>query len=224
MVVAVLVSSPEQGCRMFQMVRCLCERTDVMARRSADGWRHRGHAVSKILLARTMPGARHDRRSLRLAFAPMDTPVASESADGRSRARTGYRKLFGSGVRSGLLVAITIGVFYGAMACATSMAAGDGHGAHAAVGEPRTGHPDAGQHGHASGAAADDADPSRSSDGAPESSSTEHGHPGMACVTSVQLRVPALVVPADVSQTSSRSTMTPPDCVTEPEPPVPRFS
>jgi hypothetical protein len=115
-------------------------------------------------------------------------------------------------------------VFFGAMACATSMAAGDGHGAHAAVGEPRTGHPDAGQHGHASGAAANDADPSRSSDGAPESSSTEHGHPGMACVTSVQLRVPALVVPADVSQTSCRSTMTPPDCLTEPAPPVPRIS
>lgn len=181
-------------------------------------------AVSKILVARTMSGVRHDRRSLRLAFAPMDTPVASESADGRGRARTGHRKFFGSGLRSGLLVAITIGVFFGAMACATSMAAGDGHGVHAAVGEPRTGHPVAGQHGHAYGAAADDADPSTSSDGAPESSSTEHGHPRMACVTSVQLRVPALVVPADVSLASSRSTMTPPKCVTEPEPPVPRFS
>jgi hypothetical protein len=132
--------------------------------------------------------------------------------------------MFGSGTRWGLLVAITIGVFFGAMACATSMVTGAGHGFHAAVGEPHAGHTDAGQHGQVSGAAADVADPSTSSDGEPESSSTEHGHPGMACVTSVQLRVPTLVVPAGVSLTSARSATTQPDCVTEPEPPVPRFS
>jgi hypothetical protein len=154
----------------------------------------------------------------------MDTPVASVGADGRRRDRTGHRELSGRGVRWGLLGAITIGVFVGAMACATSLAVGDVHGAHAVVGEPRTGHSDAVKHAHAWGTADADADPSTSSDGAPEPSSTEHGHPGMACVTSVQLRVPALVVPAGASIESARPMMTPPDCVTEPEPPVPRFS
>jgi hypothetical protein len=41
------------------------------------------------------------------------------------------------------MVAITIGALFGAMACATSVAASDGHGAHAAVGELRTDHADA---------------------------------------------------------------------------------
>jgi hypothetical protein len=122
------------------------------------------------------------------------------------------------------MVAITIGVLFGAMACATSVAAGDGHGAHAAVGELRTGQSDAGQHGHPSGTFAGRADPSPSSDGGRESPSTAHGHPGMACMTSVQLRVPDLMVPADASVTSARSATRPPDFVTEPEPPVPRFS
>jgi hypothetical protein len=122
------------------------------------------------------------------------------------------------------MVAIMIGVLFGAMACATSVAAGDGHGAHAPVDELRTGHSDAVQHGHAAATVAADVDPSTSSDRAPEPPTSTQGHPGMACVTSVQLHVPALVVPAGASLASARSATTPPDFVTEPEPPVPRFS
>ena len=154
----------------------------------------------------------------------MNTPVGSVGADDQSHGRIEHRALSGRSVRWALVVGITVGVFFGAMACASSVAAGDGHEVHAGVGDLRTGHPDAGRHGDVSATVATDGERSTSSDLAPEAQSSTHGHPGMACMTSMQLHVPTLVVPAGADLTIARSATTPPDPVTELEPPVPRCS
>jgi len=146
----------------------------------------------------------------------MDTPVATPTTFGLRRVRGVRGAAPQWAVRWGLSVALVLGAFFGSMSCATSLAAG--HGAHVAA--PDTG-ADHGAHGSRTAAHATES--SGHSDGE-RASSDGQAHPGMACVTSLELRVPDLVVSTDVRPTIARLVMTPPDCVSGPEPPVPRFS
>lgn len=122
-----------------------------------------------------------------------------------------------------LPAAITIGVFFGAMSCATGLAAGQGHGTHMTVVGTGADHANAGHDRHAAPTVADGAESSGRSDGESGSSGGQ-AHPGMGCVTSVQLSVPDMVVPSDVRLAGTHLTTAPPECVIGPEPPVPRYS
>lgn len=151
----------------------------------------------------------------------MDIPAATPTTFGLRRVMNVRGAMRRRGGRWVLPVTITLGVFLGAMSCATSMAAG--HGTHITAPGIRADHSDTGHGRHGSPTAAHAAESSGRSDGEPASSGGQ-AHPGMACVTSVQLRVPDLVVPTDVPAIVIRLAAAPPDRVTGPEPPVPRFS
>ncbi len=128
------------------------------------------------------------------------------------------------GVRWMLIGAIAIGVFVGAMSCAAGMATGNGHDAHVTAGEARAvavGH----VHGRQAVPAAhsDSTWTTRSDDGS-RSVAFEQGHPGSACVTSAQLRMPDVAAVTDVRTMTVNPVVAPLEHATEPEPPVPRIS
>lgn len=126
--------------------------------------------------------------------------------------------------RCGVLAAIAIGVFVGAMSCAPGMASAGGHRSHARTDTHEVEHVEPGHRGHERPAIDDERTPSTRSDDDSTSVAVGQEHPGMACVMSVRLRIPDLDVPRDVRWADALAVVAPPDCVTEPEPPVPRLS
>ncbi len=124
-------------------------------------------------------------------------------------------------------MAFVIGALFGALECASGTAVGSGHGGHpmpvASHAAHTSGH---GEHHSVTGTEATDADRQASapSDADAPGGAVAQGHPGMACLTSVRLRVPDLAVFADARSRTETPTPPPGDCILEPDPPVPRSS
>lgn len=123
--------------------------------------------------------------------------------------------------RGMVLAAIVVGVLVGAMACAAGLGGGGHRGAHAASAE---GHLDVtvAHHEHrpaAAHTALDPAWPADGGDGAPA-----QGHPGMACVVSVELRFPDPVARSTTGAVTGHAVPSLAECLPELDPPVPRLS
>lgn len=126
-----------------------------------------------------------------------------------------------------VLAGVVVGVLYGALSCAAGMAAGAGHGtSHTAVPVVESTESAHGGHVGVRDLVLDESDAQDVPGESPLTSKRAVGadHPGMACVTSVELRVP----PDPAETTSTRHPRPVPaalvGCSDEPEPPVPRTS
>lgn len=161
-----------------------------------------------------------------MATAAVDSPRSVMAAAFKIvRARPGPR------LRRAVLAAVLVGVAFGAMTCAAGMAVGNGH--NTVAGAPVDQHsPAADAHADHSavarvveaGAASQHA-ASEGNDGDHRSTtSSDQNHPGMACVVSLDLRVPE-PTPTSVTDAVDNSVILErSDCVADVEPPVPRIS
>ncbi len=134
-------------------------------------------------------------------------------------------------LRRAVLVAVLVGVAFGALTCVAGMAGGNGHSAHAdarveqhsPAGDSHADHSAAARVVEA--AAASQHAASEGNDGGHRSTTSANQiHPGMACVVSLDLRFPE---PTPTSVTDAVDNPVTPersDCVADVEPPVPRIS
>jgi len=130
-----------------------------------------------------------------------------------------------------VLAAVVVGLAVGALACSAALAGGSGHLVHAQASTthvaPAT--PSHGVHGTAH-FAADGAEPLVGSTGdghdtGPGSAGTgDQGHPGMACVVTVDLDVAEAVTPVVTARFDGQRADPLAECVGEVDPPVPRHS
>ena len=130
-----------------------------------------------------------------------------------------------------ILAAVVVGVAFGAMACAAGLAEGSGHRVHAQARDtgvtPATRSHDA----HVAaepGAAGEGAHlapvaPGNDTRSGPDGGWID-GHPGMACVMTVDLDVDDIVTPVMAGRFDTAREMLPVDCVVDLDPPVPRPS
>lgn len=132
-----------------------------------------------------------------------------------------------------VLAAVVVGVAFGALACAAGLAEGSGHRAHA-QGTDTLVAPAMGSHdGHVTaepGAAGEDSltllwatVPANDTRSGPAGASIE-GHPGMACVVTVDLDVDESVTPVVTGWFDTPRATRPVDCIADLDPPVPRSS
>lgn len=128
-----------------------------------------------------------------------------------------------------VLVAVVLGLLFGALACAAGMAGGNAHGAHQPG--PVAVAPSAVDE-HRAHAVRVDADATATAlvaatDHLPDSSSGSsmaEGHPGMACVVPVELRFadPSAATLSDLYEVAAAGIS--PDCAADVDPPIPKFS
>lgn len=130
-----------------------------------------------------------------------------------------------------VIAALVIGIAIGALSCVAGLAGGAGHQVHAQE-TPAPRALASGPHGgHASavpGAATEDPSlqpEARSSDTRPGSADpATQGHPGMACVATIELHVPESGAPVTAGWFHTPWTASPADCISDLDPPVPRIS
>lgn len=130
-----------------------------------------------------------------------------------------------------VLAAVVVGVAIGAMACAAGLAEGFGHRVHAQGTEAIVASVTGSHNGHVAaepGNVGGDPVLGSASPGNEARSGAAgtwvEGHPGMACVVTVELDVDETVTPVMAGRFDTEHAILPVDCVVDLDPPVPRAS
>lgn len=143
---------------------------------------------------------------------------------GRDRASTASTRVADLVVWT-VLAAVVVGLAVGALACSAALAAGSGHLVHAQapIASSDDGHGTV--HDAAEGAAPLAASVGAGYDTQAGSAGTGgQGHPGMACVVTVELDLAAVATPVVTARFEGSRLAPLPECVGDVDPPVPRFS
>ena len=123
-----------------------------------------------------------------------------------------------------ILTAVVVGVFFGALACAGGLAAGNAHGTAEPSVPPILVHPPA-HAGHLGSTTRPESPHAPAGDHGDHPASTSMtGHPGMACVVSVDLDVPEASVATVCDSYEASAAPMWADWPADVDPPVPRFS